>query len=176
MKQLSILLILCYSLFTTALAQPSTLFEDIRVSKILVVLPADYLQEMLDHLENTYYSHAQFVFDNGVVRDTLENIGLRLRGNTSLGARKKSFKISFNEYEPGREYQGVRKLNLLGSHNDPTMIRAKLFYSVWEKAGMPGRRASVVELYINGAYRGRYANGEEIDRQGLTRADGHNGG
>ncbi len=156
--------------------QSAALFDDSRVSKIFVELPADSLQEMIEELVNDYYYHARFVFDDGVVRDTVENTGIRLRGNTSLGAKKKSFKISYNEYEAGREYQGVRKLNLLGSHNDPTMIRQKLFYDVWEKAGMPVRRGSFVELYINGAYRGLYLNMEEVDKQWLTRAFGENEG
>ncbi len=157
-------------------AQSTALFDDSRVSKIFVELPADSLHEMIGELVNDYYYHARFVFDDGIGRDTVENAGIRLRGNTSLGAKKKSFKISFNEYQPGREYQGVRKLNLLGSHNDPTMIRQKLFYEVWEKAGMPARRGSFAQLYINGEYRGLYLNMEEIDKQWLTRAFGDNDG
>ena len=100
-------------------------------------MPADSLDEMFENLENDYYYHTRFIFDDGQLRDTLENVGLRLRGNTSLSAQKKSFKVSFNEYEPGREYQGVRKLNLRGSHNDPTMVREKLFYEVWKNTIQP---------------------------------------
>jgi len=159
-----------------AQSQSTALFDDSRVSKIYMELPADSLEEMIDELVNDYYYHARFVFDDGVGRDTVENAGIRLRGNTSLVSKKKSFKISFNEYAAGREYQGVRKLNLLGSHNDPTMIREKLFYEVWENAGMPVRRGSFTQLYINGEYRGLYLNMEEMDKQSLTRAFDDNDG
>lgn len=176
MKQLYVLLFGLLGLFSNAQSPATSLFDESRVAKIFLVLPADSLQQMINTLENNYYYHARFVFDDGVVRDTLESVGLRLRGNTSLVSQKKSFKISFNAYETGREYQGVRKLNLLGSHNDPTMIREKLFYHVWGKAGMPERRGSFVQLYINNEYRGLYTNMEEIDKQWLTRVFGNNDG
>lgn len=148
-------------------SQSSRLFDDTRVSAIYIQLPADSLKKMFDELVNDRYLSAQFIFDDGIFRDTVNNVGLRLRGNTSLYAKKKSFKISFNAFVSGREYQGVRKLNLRGSHNDPTMIREKLFYDVWAKAGMPRRRTAFVRLYINGVYRGLYTNAEEIDKQWL---------
>jgi hypothetical protein len=176
MKHIVFFLFLLLVMLQHGATQSSSLFDENHVSKIFIELPADSLQEMFDNLVNDYYYHAKFVFDDGVVRDTLENVGLRLRGNTSLTAKKKSFKISFNEYVAGREYQQVRKLNLLGSHNDPTMIREKLFYDVWDKAGQPARRGSFVQLYVNHVYRGLYANMEEIDKQWLSRAFGNNEG
>ncbi len=156
--------------------QSLALYDDSRVASIYLVLPVDSLNYLIDHLENNRYLHAQFVFDNGQVRDTVEDVGLRLRGNTSLSAQKKSFKISFNEFYSGREYQKVKKLNLNGQHNDPTMVREKLFYEVWEKAGMPDRRTAFVRLYINGEYRGLYTNIEEMDKTWLGRVFDDNDG
>jgi len=127
-------------------SQSTSLFDDSAVSEIHLQLPADSPAYMINELVNDRYLQASFVFDDGNFRDSVANVGLRLRGNTSLFAQKKSFKISFNEFVPGREYQGVRKLNLRGSHNDPTMIREKLFYEVWEKADMPERRMAFVKL------------------------------
>ncbi|MDX1911072.1 MAG: CotH kinase family protein [Saprospiraceae bacterium] len=157
-------------------AQADALFDDSRIASIFIELPADSFQNMMAVLENERYTAARFIFDDGATRDTVENAGLRLRGNTSLFARKKSFKISFNAFEPGREYQGVRKLNLRGQHNDPTMVREKLFYEVWKSAGMPERRLSFVRLYINNEYRGLYTNAEEPDKQWLDRVFDDNDG
>lgn len=167
MKNFFFFLLLAFS--TALFAQPAqTLYDDTRVSEIHVSLPADSLKFMLDQLLNDRYMRATLVFDGGTgQRDTVQNIGLRLRGNTSLAAKKKSFKVSFNEFEPGRKYQGVKKLNLLGSHNDPTMVRQKLFYEVWAKAGMPPRRSAFAKLFINGTYRGLYTNMEEVDKEWL---------
>lgn len=89
-----------------------------------------------DSVLSDHYYMARFIFDDNVHPDTLENVGFRLRGNSSGYSKKKSFKISFNEYLSGRKYQGVKKINLNGEHNDPTMIREKLCYDIWKKAGM----------------------------------------
>jgi|GEM_PF-278872 len=159
-------LLLCF-LVAPLFSQSNALYDDSKVSEIRIFLPQDSLSYMLSELVNDRYLSATFVFADGPIRDTVVQAGIRLRGNTSLYAQKKSFKISFNEFVSGRKYQGVRKLNLRGNHNDPTMIREKLFYEVWNKAGMPQRRIAFVKLFINNEYRGLYSNVEEIDKEWL---------
>ena len=176
MKNLLLLFFLLPITAGSLLGQSTDMYDESRVKAIYLELPEDSLQYMVDSLVNDRYLHAQFVFDDGTTRDTLEDVGLRLRGNTSLFAAKKSFKISFDAFDPARKYQGVKKLNLRGQHNDPTMIREKLFFEVWKKAGMPERKAAFVHLYINQAYRGLYINVEEIDKIWLDRAYGNNSG
>lgn len=167
----NVALLFCFIVLSipAVLAQEEYLFDDTHVSEIYIALPQDSLQVMIDNLENDRYTQARFIFKDGTHTDTVQQVGLRLRGNTSLSSQKKSFKISFNEFVPGREYQGVRKLNLLGLHNDPTMIREKLYYEVWAKTGMLERRTSFVKVFINGEYRGLYTNSEELDKQWLKR-------
>ena len=67
------------------------LFRDNVVSSIYVTLPADSLVEILDYDNrlSDYHYHASFVFDNGVVRDSIAEVGFRLRGNTSRKSQKK---------------------------------------------------------------------------------------
>jgi spore coat protein H len=170
------LLLLLFLCPRVAVAQTAPLFDDTRVGSIYLDLPADSFEYLLDHVVDDRYFRARFIFDDGTTRDTLADVGLRLRGNTSLSAQKKSFKISFNEFVGGRKFQGVRKLNLRGQHNDPTVVREKLFYDVWKRAGMPGRHTAFVRVYVNGAYRGVYTNVEEIDKLWLKRTYGDNGG
>ena len=52
---------------------------------IHITIPADSLAAILeyDNRFSDYEYHANFVFDNGTVRDSIANIGFRLRGNTS---------------------------------------------------------------------------------------------
>jgi hypothetical protein len=145
------------------------LYAEDKVNAIYIEMPADSLIYMFDNLVNERYMKAKFVFTDGVFRDTIAEVGIRLRGNTSLVAQKKSFKISFNEYTQGGRYQGVKKLNLRGSHVDPSLIREKLFYEVWRDFGMPERRAGFVKVYINNEYRGVYTNIEELDKEWLER-------
>ena len=66
------------------------LFRDDVVAQIRISLPADSLAWILDpeNQNSNYHFHASFVFDNGTVIDTLEDVGFRLKGNTSRGAAK----------------------------------------------------------------------------------------
>ncbi|MCX6305059.1 MAG: CotH kinase family protein [Bacteroidetes bacterium] len=176
MKKLILSALLALLFTGYALPQDSTLFDDTRLSAIYITIHPDSLQVIYDSVLSDHYYMARFIFDDNVHRDTLENVGFRLRGNTSRYSMKKSFKISFSEYVSGRKYQGVKKINLNGEHNDPTMIREKLFYDIWKKAGMVERRTSFVKLYINNAYYGLYTNLEEMEKEWLTRVYLQTGG
>ncbi len=110
---------------------------------------------------------ARFIYVGASRRDTVENVGFRLRGNTSRNALKKSYRVSFNTFAPGGKYRGLEKLNLNGEHNDPTIIRSNLAWDIFQKMGVPASRATHVKLYINDVYYGLYALVEHIDEQFL---------
>ncbi len=160
----------------TGLFAQNTLFDNTRVSAVYIDIPADSLNWIMANVLSDHYCKATFIYDYGVKRDTLRDVGFRLRGNTSRYSKKKSFKISFNTYVSGRRYQEVKKINLNGQHNDPTLIREKLFYDCWKKAGLPERRTSFVQLFLNKEYYGLYTNLEEFDKDWLQRVYGENEG
>ena len=142
------------------------LFDQTTVPKIEVFLAQDSLDIMLQG--NLYSNHeylAMCIITKGDTKDTIHNIGLRLRGNTSRLAEKKSFKISFNSFDKGRKYKGVEKLNLNSEHNDPSVARAKLVWDFFAYAEVPAARVNHVRLYINNEYRGLYLNVEHIDEE-----------
>lgn len=139
------------------------LFDDTMVNVINITMDPDSLAQMYDELENEYEYAVQFVYTSPLGNDTLENVGFRLRGNTSLTSAKKSFKISFNTYESGREFEGAKRLNLIGNHNDPTMSREKIYFDVYNALGLPARRVSFVKVYINNNFYGLYTLTEEYD-------------
>lgn len=143
------------------------LFDPTVIPKIEVYLQQDSLEAMLQ-TSNLYDNHeyrATCIISKGDLRDTIDNIGLRLRGNTSRVADKKSFKISFNTYEQGRKYKGVEKLNLNGEHNDPSIVRAKLAWDFFAEAEIPSARVNHVRLHVNDEYKGLYLNVEHIDEE-----------
>ncbi|MCX6268826.1 MAG: CotH kinase family protein, partial [Bacteroidetes bacterium] len=176
MKKLILGGLLAFLLAGTGVCQTNTLFDDSRLSSIYITIHPDSLAVLYDSILSDHYYMARFIFDDLEKRDTLENVGFRLRGNTSRYSQKKSFKISFNEYVSGRKYQGVKKINLNGEHNDPTLIREKLYYDLWKKAGMVERRTSFVKVYINNSYYGLYTNLEEMEKEWLTLVFSKNGG
>jgi hypothetical protein len=142
-------------------------FQDDIIPKVYIEIDPGDLQTILDPDNAFSEEHfpATFIFDTGNDRDTVDNIGFRLRGNTSQLSQKKSFKISFNTFEPGRKYKGLEKMNINGEHNDPSVIRAKLYWDLCRQFGIVASRCNHVELYINGEYRGLHLNVEHVDEE-----------
>ena len=129
-----------------------------------IVIDADSLAQLLDE-NNKKEDHeykADFYWNDGTTKDTIKNVGFRLRGNTSRASAKKSFKIKFNYFD-GKKFHGLSDLNLNGEHNDPSIIRSKINWDLMKMAGIEGARSNHVVLYINGEYRGLYINVEHID-------------
>ena len=146
---------------------PGQLYDDTRIPRVDIVIDEDLLEMILDsnNLEDNTEHPSTFIFSTEEFSDTLENVGFRLRGNTSRNAEKKSFKISINSFEKGRDYRGVEKINLNGEQNDPSLMRSKIFWDVYRDAGLIASRSNHVEFYINGEFRGLYANVEHIDEE-----------
>jgi len=140
-------------------------YTDTTIAKIYIEIDPDSLTQIFhpDSAESDHEYPATCIFNNGIINDTLENIGFRLRGNTSRYAQKKSFKVSINSFESGRKFYGLEKLNLNGEHNDPSIIRSKLCWDIFNQWGVPSSRASHAKLYINNVYYGLYINVEHID-------------
>ena len=142
--------------------------EIYRVSEIAVIRlqmdPAD--KDFLFHEDNIWsdvYLPAQFQFTNSLMDTALvEDVGIRLRGNTSRQHPKKSLKIKFKEYA-GEKFYDLKKFNLKAEVNDPSMIREHLTLQTFRDYNVPAARTHHTEVYINGEYMGLYLNVEQID-------------
>ena len=167
--------------FNSTLAQPNfpengEVFRDDVVPRIDIHIHPDTLDWIYDSVSSNQEFHALFIFNNGFIVDTIENTGFRLRGNTSRQSAKKSFKVSFNTFEPGRKWYGLEKLNLNGEHNDPSIIRSKLCWDLLKEFELPGARSNHVRVYINNNYYGLYINVEHIDEEFVKSRFGNNDG
>ncbi len=142
-------------------------FIDTEIPVINITIDADSLNELLAP-GNEYSDHeypVSFNFESSEINETYENVGFRLRGNTSRVSAKKSFKISFNSFSNESKFYGLEKLNINGEHNDPSIIRSKLGFDLFRNAEVSAPRSNHVELYINGEYKGLYINVEHIDEE-----------
>jgi spore coat protein CotH len=141
------------------------------VAIVRITIAGDSLAELLDpsNSSSNYEYNARFIYESSNGIDTIENIGFRLRGNTSRNAAKKSFKISFNTYVSGRKWKNLEKMNLNGEHNDVSILRSQVSNMVLREAKVPAARTSYVKLYINNQYRGLYLNVEHMDDEFLQR-------
>ncbi|MBE0663696.1 MAG: CotH kinase family protein [Bacteroidales bacterium] len=159
-----------------AFPEPGPLYVSNTVPRIDIVIHPDSLAWIYENVESNHEFRATFVFNNGDIHDTINDIGFRLRGNTSRHSQKKSLKVSFNTFISGRKYHGVEKLNLNGEHNDPSVIRARLVWDIFNQSKVAVPRSNHVRVYINGNYYGLYINVEHIDENFVKSRFGNNDG
>ncbi|MDX1429702.1 MAG: CotH kinase family protein, partial [Rhodothermales bacterium] len=156
----------------------SFVFDDSTVPSIRINLTASDF-DALFAAGNQYSDEerpASFEFVRDGISIRVDSVGFRLRGNTSRDAAKKSFKVSFNTFTPGGEFHDLEKLNLNGEHNDPSIMRAKVSWDLFNAMGLPASRANHIDLFINGTYFGVYLNVEHVDEKFLTRHFGNSDG
>ncbi len=180
LRLLAVLAGLFLALFSSAqpVPQPSNgrAFEEAIVPRVYITLPMDTLQWILQNVTSDKEWRADFVHIHYGQADTLQDVGFRLRGNTSRYSGKKSFKISFNSFTPGKRWEGLKEMNLNGEHNDPSMSRARMGWHLLRDLGLSASRTSHVRLYINGDYYGLYAHVEHINDDFVERRYGGTAG
>jgi hypothetical protein len=132
------------------------------------------------------YNSSQFdLIDSG--RVVLSgNLGIRLRGNTSLTFPKKSYRLEIWEDTKGADNRSVSLLGMRrdddwlldGMWNEPLAIRDKSAMELWLSFGRVhyqqqepdlqlGADRRYCELFINQEYYGLYYIGEQLDRKQL---------
>lgn len=100
-----------------------------------------------------------------VVGDTVySNARIRLRGDSSRGYPKKSYRITLSEQQP---LCGRTEWNFNAEYLDPTYIHSWLFAWILEQLEYPCFSIDHVKLYVNNNYIGLYVRGEPIDEQFL---------
>ena len=166
-KIISLLILLSSLLHAQLVDRSWKLFDDSETAVIEITVNQAALDFMYANPHSDSMHVATVHFKNAFIDTTIENVGLRIRGNTSRDAAKKSFKLSFNTFEPGRQFYGVDKMNLNGEHNDPSIIRSKLCWNLFNEIGKAASRAAHTAIYINGEYYGLYISVEHIDDEFL---------
>ena len=132
---------------------------------------ADFWGDLQTHYEadENEYIPAMLTLTDVSGTHVMDSVGVRLKGNSSYShpGVKKSFKIDFNKYISGQNYDGLKKLNFSNGFKDPTCMREKLFFDVCREAGVPAPRASFANVSFNGEAWGFYTVVEQIDDQFL---------
>ena len=144
-------------------------YDDSSVGSVFIYVDSASLVWIYDNVESDSMHVANIHYQNSFIDETVENVGFRLRGNTSRVSQKKSFKLDFNHFVPGRDFYDVEKINLNGEHNDVSIIRSKLAWDLFDSIGMTASRANHVEVYINESYYGLYISVEHIDDTFLSK-------
>jgi len=126
------------------------------------------------------YATATAIFEStmGGIVETYEDVGVRLRGHSSLwksdlcagekcrvaaGKKRAGLKLSFNTFRKGRRFHDVRKINLQGTEGSYCAVREHLSLMLMREFGIPAPRTGFMWLYVNDELRGIFPHTEEID-------------
>jgi hypothetical protein len=97
-----------------------------------------------------------------------QNVGVHFRGMSSYFAvpagSKRSLNLSLDFADKKQRLHGVKTLNLLNSHDDPTYLHTVL-YSRIARSYIPAPRANFVKVVINGESWGVYVNAEQFNKE-----------
>jgi len=96
----------------------------------------------------------------------LPYVGLRLKGRGSFHPidRKPAFKIRFDTYIGSQRFLGLRRLTLNNLEQDPSMLRERLAFHVFRRAGIPAPLCNSARVFVNGDYYGLYTNVQTLDQ------------
>ena len=141
------------------------IYRPYEVAQIDITMDPGELQAIIANPYSNVYRVCTVRFQNSVIDTTMENVGIRARGNVARDNTKFPWKLSFNKFEQGREFFGVKKFNVMADANDPSLSRSRLSWESYRNMGVPACRTHHVWWTINdGAdVQGVYLNIEQVD-------------
>ncbi|SDB06101.1 CotH kinase family protein [Butyrivibrio sp. INlla16] len=154
------------------------IFDDSYVHTIDIQIDEDDWESLIANAASEEYSAADVVIDG----ETMKNVGIRCKGNTSLStvsqlnSERYSFKIEFDAYESSNNYYGLDKLCLNNLIQDYTMMKDYLAYKLMGEFGVDAPLVSYTYITVNGEDWGLYLAVEAVEDSFLERNNGTNYG
>lgn len=145
------------------------LFDTSEVHSIDIII--DDWDAFLDTAQSEEYTICDLVIDG----ETVSNVGIRGKGNTSLssvasmGSERYSFKIEFDHYDSSESYHGLDKLCLNNLIQDTTYMKDYLTYQLMQEFGAAAPLCSYAYITVNGEDWGLYLAVEAIEEAFLQR-------
>jgi spore coat protein CotH len=140
------------------------LYDETVLRTLFVTFEENDWERELEDFHGTDVDVAATVMVDG---KTYRDVGFHFRGNSSYGmvpsGLKRSFNVSVDMAHDGQTVGGYRTLNLLNSHEDPTLMRAVLFLHI-ARNYFPAEKANFVRVVINGENWGIYQSVEQFNK------------
>ncbi|MBQ0070557.1 MAG: CotH kinase family protein [Spirochaetales bacterium] len=121
-----------------------TLFDSSFIHHIDIQIPQVNWDYMVKVATKEQYVHCNVVIDG----ETIENVAIRPKGNSSLkaiktqGSDRFSFKIEFDHYRDNITYHGLDKLALNNLGQDVSCMKDYLAYQMMNEIGIPAPLSS----------------------------------
>ena len=155
-----------------AMQYESALFDTSEPMEIAIQMPEEEWEEMLDNaMAEEYYSCDVVI--NG---QTLYNVGIRPKGNTSLSAiamnpetDRFSLKLEFDHYVEGQTCFGLDKLILNNNYADTTNMKEAVVYDMYQYLAVDASLYNYAKISVNGEYWGVYLALEAVEDSFLLR-------
>ena len=153
-------------IYDTGYVKSQLVLDPSCISTVRITMAAEDYTNLINNTGSDVYLLADMTFENqNIPLQSIEQVGIRLRGAAARGSAKKSFKISFRKFGNDlRDFHGLRRLNLNCDFQDPHLMRAKTCTDLFRYMGIPAARVGYSKLYINNDYRGLFANYEDLDK------------
>ncbi len=154
----------------------NTLFDDSYVHSIDIEI--DDWDSFLETATSEEYTAVNVTIDG----ETIKNVALRAKGNTSLstvsqlGSERYSLKIEFDRYQESTNYHGLDKLCLNNLIQDYTMMKDYIAYKLMNEFGVASPLVSYVYVTVNGEDWGLFLAVEAVEDSFLERNYGTNYG
>ncbi|WP_026652638.1 CotH kinase family protein [Butyrivibrio proteoclasticus] len=161
---------------TVSFGYEDTLFDDSYVHTIDITM--DNWDELIENATSEEYSVADVTIDG----ETVKNVGIRAKGNTSLStvsqldSERYSFKIEFDCYDTSGNYHGLDKLCLNDLIQDYSMMKDYITYKLMNEFGVDAPLVSFCYITVNGEDWGLYLAVEAVEDSFLERNYGTNFG
>lgn len=144
----------------------STLFDTSEIMTVNIIMDEDQWQELLDNAISEKY----YACDVEINGETISNVGIRTKGNTSLSSiandpdtDRYSFKIKFDKYVDGQTCMGLDKLVLNNNFADATNRKEALVYDMFQYLGADASLYQYAKISVNGEYWGTYLALEAVE-------------
>ena len=172
------------------------IFDDTQLPRLIISVSEEEWNRLLemydkDHHNHSYVKCSKVLLERGDGTMRADNVGLRLRGQTSRrrpegseGEKHKSgktkwrhvhFGLNCRSFADSGDFAGVRRINLKYAKEDPSYIREHFCFDMLSKYGIwTAPRSSWCRLYLyvgndSPAYYGVYLMMESIDKQYVKR-------
>ena len=151
---------------TVSLRYETELFDTSRIMEIDIQMDEEQWADMLANAaKENYYS-----CDVVIGQETIHNVGIRPKGNTSLSAivmdpdtDRFSFKLEFDHYVEGQTCLGLDKLVLNNNYADATNMKEALVYDMYGYLEADASLYNYARISVNGRYWGVYLALEAVE-------------